>query len=109
MLREGDIVETSYGSGPYVVVGILRHCVCPAYLDEINAKPGETPKKRPEHVHLVCKMPDGSRGYFHLNGYDEESLRSVDTDDFLIRRGRADGVQMGLDLSREEEPDGEEY
>lgn len=74
-LEVGDRVKTSYGTGPYVICEILRNCTCPAPLDEINM---EDPPDSPAHIHLILK------GRYYLGGYEEETLRSVWSDDYLI-------------------------
>jgi len=98
-LRRGDVIETNYGTGPYVVEEVVRGCTCPSYLEEINCDGGPAPS--PEHVHQVLRLespPDGRmNGPFYLNGYDEETLESVWSDDRIVRLDRhAVGVQLGL-------------
>lgn len=73
-LEIGDIVKTSYGTGPYVIEGIRRDCTCPKPLDEINM---DDPPASPPHIGLILK------GHYYLNGYDEFHLDSIN---LLIKR-----------------------
>ena len=90
----GDIVITSYNTGPYVIDSILRGCECSSYLDTINL---DDPPKSKKHIHIIChvqgeKKRKGRESY--LNGYDERGF-SVWSDDYLIYRGNAE-VQLSL-------------
>jgi len=74
MLQVGDIVRTSYGSGPYRIIHITRNCRCPDYLDLIDGS--DKPSK--PHMHLVCVDSDepirvrySERKLYWLNGYRE--------------------------------------
>ena len=60
-LQVGTLIQTNY-SGPYRIQSLTRDCRCQ----------GQRP-----HVHLVCTNPDGS-GRYYLNGWDEQTLRSLD-------------------------------
>lgn len=62
MLQVGMLIETNY-SGPYRIKSISGGCRCGQY--------------ERKHIHLVCTRPDGT-GKFWLNGWDEETLRSLD-------------------------------
>jgi len=74
-LREGMLVRTSYGSGPYEILSITRGCTCPEYLDTLEM---EDPPPAEPHIHLVCIKPgESKRNKFYLSGYDEETLESV--------------------------------
>lgn len=81
----GDIVWTSYGTGPYVVREIERDCTCYGLFDNVKTEP---------HMHLVCTLP-GHRGDFYLNGYTEE-LSCVWSDDTIRNCGPAAGTQREL-------------
>lgn len=72
-LEPGMLIKTNY-SGPYRIKHVARDCVCPKYLDEINMD--NPPPQRP-HIHLECSRQDGT-GKFWLNGWDEETLQSLD-------------------------------
>lgn len=77
MLREGMYVRTNYNTGPYEIMSILRDCTCPKYLDVINM--ADPPASAP-HIHLVVRDPGDTRWKrraSYLNGYNEETLRSV--------------------------------
>ncbi len=68
MVHAGDIIVTSYGTGPYVVVEVVRDCRCPDYLvsidcdgspcgHELHCFCGEDelcPLDNEPHMHLVC-------------------------------------------------------
>jgi hypothetical protein len=73
-------VRTNYNTGPYEIVHITRNCTCPEYLDSINML--DPPASRP-HIHLTCCAPGNPRNMYWLNGYDEETLRSIWSDDRL--------------------------
>lgn len=81
-LEIGNIIKTNYGTGPYEIISIIRGCTCSSYLDMINKK---DPPKSTEHIHLTVRqvLKDGSLSVskFYLNGYDEETLKSVLGDD----------------------------
>lgn len=72
-LEKGMLIKTNY-SGPYRIIDIERGCTCPDYLDEIEM---DDPPPQPPHIHLTLSKPDGS-GRFWLNGWDEETLTSLD-------------------------------
>ncbi len=80
MLGIGEIVRTSYGTGPYRITDIDGPCQCPEYLRHIDGD--ETPSE--EHYHLECVGADGSRSW--LNGYRADGS-SVWDDDTLIFDG----------------------
>jgi hypothetical protein len=73
-LAVGDLVETSYGSGPYRVEHISGTCACRAFVDELNDN--KSPLLLRKHVHITCSKP-GERDNYYLNGYDPKTLRSV--------------------------------
>ena len=82
-LNVGDIVRTSYGTGPYEVTHIERDCDCPSFMDSLTYL-NEAPKS-PRHTHLTCKkVGERHRDPYYLNGYEEETLLSVWNPDFLI-------------------------
>jgi hypothetical protein len=69
-------VRTSYDTGPYRIVSILRGCTCPEYLDTINMT--DPPPSRP-HIHMTVEKPGDTprNSPYYLGGYDEETLESV--------------------------------
>ena len=85
-LEVGDVVETNYGTGPYAILQIIRGCTCPEYLAKLEF--GDEAPLSPPHLHLVVRgLTDHHKGKrFYLNGYDEDTLRSVWGDDRLILR-----------------------
>ena len=119
MLEIGDIVRTSYGSGPYRIVRIMRGCRCPDYLIQIDCDGTPcghelncddncplTANQKP-HMHLVCVRADepirdrySDSKLYWLNGYQEDPdgiIRCVwKPNDYLIIEGVATGSQLRL-------------
>ena len=83
-LEIGDIVKTSYGTGPYRIIHIERDCTCPEYIISLDGD--ESPSKPHLHltVYLVEKGHCDKEGLSWLNGYDENTLQSVWDRDYLI-------------------------
>ncbi len=77
----GEIVRTSYGTGPFRITKVSELCCCPEYIAAISMSnpPASTP-----HYHLTCE-PVGrhQRGAYYLNGYLPTG-ESVWCDDRLI-------------------------
>jgi hypothetical protein len=67
-------VRTNYNTGPYEILSITRGCTWASYLDTINMA---EPPASPPHIHITCCAPGNPRNKYWLNGYDEETLRSV--------------------------------
>lgn len=89
----GEIIKTSYGTGPYRVVGITRGCRCSHFLDTIECLDNPLP----EHVHLAVKgIESGDPGW--LNYYDEVTLKSVrkGNEDRIIRVASDALVQQSM-------------
>jgi len=87
-LQVGDVIRTSYGTGPYRVVEILRGCTCPSYLNQIE-RDDEAPASRP-HVHMECRLVGREKeGPFTVSGYDDETLKSVWNGDRIEIVGQA--------------------
>lgn len=63
----GSIISTSYGTGPYKVIGRSSSaCTCAKYLDRIN---GNETQSHP-HYHYRLKSTDPKdRTDYYLNGY----------------------------------------
>lgn len=83
MIKEGIIVRTSYGTGPYKILEVKHGCTCPSFIDAINLGSAATASK--PHCHCICRSlnePD-KRKHFYLNGYDE-NLNSVWDSDRLV-------------------------
>lgn len=97
MVAVGDIFRTSYGSGPYRAVRILRGCTCPRYLDEIER---DDPPPSLPHIHIVCEhISEGTAGgQFYVGGYVEDTLRSVWNGDHLEVLERPAGAQLELQI-----------
>lgn len=101
-VQAGSVVSTSYGTGPYVVVEVIRGCTCPSYLDEINM---DSPPPSPPHLHLVCRLLDDPRaGRFYLGGLvpDGDHLRSCWNDDVVFVHGLQVGAQFDIFSSQPE-------
>jgi len=110
MLQVGDIVRTSYGTGPYRIIAITRNCRCPDYLDLIDGS--DKPSK--PHIHLVCVDSDEPvkdhypyKKLRWLNGYREYpdgSIRCIclstsqveRPQDYLVVEGYEKGEQLSL-------------
>lgn len=80
-IYKGIVVRTSYNTGPYRVVDYTKDCTCPSFMDEITLL-DKAPDSKP-HYHLLCRKVGEKRGFFYLNGYDE-NLNSVWNSDRLI-------------------------
>lgn len=75
ILSRGNIVRTSYGTGPYKIDTISGPCSCAEFTRDTPSDP---------HYHATCKSIDeGQAGTYHLGGYrldgtstwtDEQSL-----------------------------------
>jgi len=107
MIEIGDIVRTSYGTGPYRVVEVKHGCDCPSYFDglEFMGRPDKARRSKP-HCHMLlvkASCPVGKEprrgetmaGYYWLNGYDESGA-SVWNSDKLFVEGKAPGMQLRL-------------
>lgn len=98
MYRIGQIVKTSYNTGPYRITGVSELCDCAKFLDVIANHPER--RSRP-HYHLTCTRvptePDKynikRQGGYYLNGYDEFG-QSVWCDDYLL----SEDLAMSLNL-----------
>lgn len=75
------IIRTSYGTGPYRVVDFKKNCTCPSFIDELNLGKN-APLSRP-HYHFICKQVGENKGFYYVNGYDE-NLNSVWGNDRVI-------------------------
>ena len=84
MLRIGEIVRTSYDTGPYRIVGLSEPCTCPHYLHQIEGD--DTPSET--HYHLTCVDLNGREAW--LGGYRADGT-NVWSDDQLI----FDGIEAG--------------
>lgn len=110
MIEIGDIVRTSYGTGPYRVVKIDRGCCCASYADELRLGYGKG-RPSPPHIHLTLvkaefpldREPKQTDCYW-LNGYawTDGRWRCVwggfgdGRADELIVEGSTPGVQLQL-------------
>lgn len=92
-LEIGELVKTSYGTGPFRIDKIERGCHCPrgGYI--------ECPLPSDGHMHLVVRYETRDHNHgrtAYLNGYREEDLKSVWCDDYLIRVPNDKPVQRSL-------------
>lgn len=78
--QKGQIVRTSYGTGPYVIMSIYGPSTEPSFVSSLNGD--NTPSK--PHFYLTVR-PIGVKGNSdcYLNGYDENG-NSVWNNDRLI-------------------------
>lgn len=90
-IKVGDIVRTSYGTGPYRILEIVADCTCPNYMDSIDHYISGKTQPSPEHFHLTLvhiRAPKPSKdNLYYLNGYAEMPdgrFRSVWSDDELF-------------------------
>lgn len=90
MLRIGEIVRTSYGSGPYRITMIDGPCTCPEYIKHLDGD--ETPSE--PHYHLTCAGIEHN-GSFYLNGFRPDGT-SVWNKDSLIFDGPEKGETPDL-------------
>jgi hypothetical protein len=104
MLQIGDIVKTSYNTGPYRILHISGPHTNPSYVDSLNLRDKAPPSKPhynmvvvPEHIVIGKERPND---YCYLNGYeptaDSATWRSVWSDDELYISGTAKGIQLQL-------------
>lgn len=80
-IHNGMVVRTTYGTGPYRIVDFEKDCVCPSFTDAVTLG-ADAPNSRP-HYHIVCRKVGENKGFYYLNGYDE-NLNSVWGEDRLI-------------------------
>ena len=71
----GQILKTSYDTGPFRVESIVRGCTCSHILDEIES----IDHPLPSHIHM--RLKDLSPGHNHgkdawINYVDEETLQT---------------------------------
>lgn len=62
LVSVGHIVETSYGTGPYLITAVSGPCRCPEYVRSLS---GDVAPSEP-HYHITC---EGHNGTAWLNGY----------------------------------------
>jgi len=78
----GRIVRTSYGTGPYEIIGVSAPCDCPEYSRSLDGD--KTPSE--PHYHLECRDHPARKGIespSYLAGYRADGS-SVWTEDRLI-------------------------
>ena len=94
----GEIVRTSYRTGPMRIVQAQGPCTDPSYLDQINGMGKPLAPSEP-HFNLVCEFvfaaPGRKPAVGYLNGYRLDGT-SVWCDDFLIFESVAAGVNLQL-------------
>ena len=97
MIQVGDIVTTSYDTGPYVIVEIIGPSTAAHYIDQING----IDRNSEPHYGLRCGWA-GPRCADHryadnywLNGYRLDGT-SVWDDDRLTITGHQAGTQLDL-------------
>lgn len=82
MVHVGQVVRTSYGTGPYIIRDIGEEITEPSFIDLLNLRE-KTPRSLPHRNFTVSPLLDPKKKGFYLNGYDE-NLRSVWSDDYLV-------------------------
>ncbi len=95
-LEIGDVLKTSYNSGPYIITNIQRgrrgFFTSGSYTGKNPGYP------LPVHMNITCKQFNGTGTPFYLNYYDEKTLKSVvpNCNDFLIPLPPVKPVQLTL-------------
>lgn len=82
-IKVGDIIRTSYGTGPYQVVDVKGPFTEPSYLDILN-KGNDAPKSPPNFSYTCIKVGSKKREKFYLNGYDGRTHQNVWREDKII-------------------------
>jgi hypothetical protein len=85
MIQVGDIIKTSYGTGPFIVLSVLRNCTCPNFVKTLN---GDNSPSKP-HIHAEMMDMNGRKGY-GIGGYDDstEPAKSVWNPDTVSTIGK---------------------
>lgn len=82
MVCVGQVVRTSYGTGPYIIRNISDESTEPSFIDSLNLQK-EAPRSLLHRNFEVSPLSNPKKKGYYLNGYDE-NLRSVWTDDYLV-------------------------
>lgn len=80
IMQAGNVVETSYGTGPYLITEVIGPCTCSDMSELINGAADCSSA----HFHATCKGLAGHQknDVFYLNGYTQDG-RSVWSNDFI--------------------------
>ena len=78
--QKGQIVRTSYGTGPYIITSVYGPSTEPSFLSSLN---GITTPSKPHFCLTVRPVGVKSSSDCYLNGYDEDG-NSVWNSDCLI-------------------------
>ena len=82
-IKIGDIIRTSYGTGPYEVIDVKGPFTTPNFLDSLNLR--EKAPMSPPHFSYTCKrVGSKKRGEYYLNSYDGVTHKNVWRDDRII-------------------------
>jgi hypothetical protein len=82
----GDIIITSYGTGPYEVIKVSGPCDCPKYIDLLDEDYEHPAPRSKPHYHFTLKTPgEKKKSNFYLNGYALQggNIKSVWSDDVI--------------------------
>lgn len=91
MIRIGETIRTSYGTGPFRIEAIDGPCACPEYLRWLEND--NTPSE--PHYHLTCaRLEDKSPAW--LNGYRPDGTNVWRNEDRLIFDGPEPNVTPDL-------------
>ena len=94
----GEIVRTSYHTGPMRIIRACGPYTDPSFIDQINSMGRPLPPSEP-HFCLVCEyvllVPGRKPGMGYLNGYRLDGT-SVWSDDYLIFESVTQGVNLQL-------------
>lgn len=83
-MRQGDIVRTSYNTGPYVIKRIFGPCTCESYLGSLERLVKRVPRESEAHFHLTCAPVGGYRGECYLNGYRPDGTNVWSSDRLIF-------------------------
>lgn len=84
-IQIGDIVRTSYGTGPYEICSVSGPFTSPSYLQSLNL--GEKAPASPPHFSYTCRLAHDTKkrkADYYLNGYDGVTHCSVFNNDRLF-------------------------
>lgn len=90
IVQTGNIVTTSYGTGPYLLTEVSGPCTCSNAIGLINGIEGCSEP----HFHAVCEH-NKSGGTFYLNGYTQDGS-NVWSEDFLTVVKHADQMSFSF-------------
>ena len=79
LLAVGNWVQTSYHTGPFLIIETSGPCTCPEYVASLDGD--DTPSEA--HFHMTLASP-GHKRPSYLNGYRKDGT-SVWSDDLVLQ------------------------